>query len=346
MAYSRADMKGMAGSQHFMRVVADASVIPSGYLHAFLSSRFGVPLITSGTYGAIIQHIEPAHIADLPVPRLGAVEQEAHNLVEQAARNRVQAARLILDAKQIVMNEVLSTEIGTSDRVASHISFQSSGSLQRRMDAYYYNSDALHARDLFGRACEAYPCKALGEAAEVWTPGIFKRRYVSDPEFGVAYFTGQQTYELAPQSDSLLDRQLADAFSLILERGMVIIQDSGQAYGLLGHPVMVGETLDGASCTNNMVRIRCSSPIDAGYLFALLDTDAGTALIKSEASGSSIPHLDETRIRQLQVPWPDKSLRRAVSDGVVRALDLRDEASRCERAARAMVEQAIERGGS
>src|SRR5439155_3643344 len=59
MAISRPDMKGMAGSQHFMRVVADEKEVLPGYLHAYLSSRFGVPLIVIGTYGSIIQHIEP-----------------------------------------------------------------------------------------------------------------------------------------------------------------------------------------------------------------------------------------------------------------------------------------------
>ncbi|MEB3175588.1 MAG: restriction endonuclease subunit S, partial [Cyanobacteriota bacterium] len=59
MVYSRAEMKGMAGSQHFMRVVPDPEKILPGYLYAYLSSKFGIPQIVSGTYGAIIQHIEP-----------------------------------------------------------------------------------------------------------------------------------------------------------------------------------------------------------------------------------------------------------------------------------------------
>jgi len=98
MAYARSDMKGMAGSQHFMRVAPDERKITSGYLYAYLSSRFGVPIIVSGTYGAIIQHIEPHHIADLPVPRLGTAENQAHALVQEAAGKRVEASRLIKDA--------------------------------------------------------------------------------------------------------------------------------------------------------------------------------------------------------------------------------------------------------
>lgn len=85
MAYARPDMNGIACSEDVMRVVPDEAKVKPGYLYAYLSSRFGVPIVVSGTYGAIIQHIEPHHIANLPVPRLGEIEDQAHNLVQQSA---------------------------------------------------------------------------------------------------------------------------------------------------------------------------------------------------------------------------------------------------------------------
>ena len=85
MVYVRPDMDGMWTSQHIMKIVPDPQRIPPGYLYAFLSGKFGVPLVASGTYGAIIQHIEPEHIADVPVPRLGPeIEEQTHGLIEQA----------------------------------------------------------------------------------------------------------------------------------------------------------------------------------------------------------------------------------------------------------------------
>lgn len=71
MVFARPDMAGMWSSQHIMKIVPDTDKIPPGYLYAFLSSKYGVPLVVSGTYGAIIQSIEPQHIANLPVPRFG-----------------------------------------------------------------------------------------------------------------------------------------------------------------------------------------------------------------------------------------------------------------------------------
>jgi type I restriction enzyme S subunit len=54
MVYARPDMAGMWASQHIMKVCPDPARIPPGYLYAFLSSRFGVPMVAGGTYGAII----------------------------------------------------------------------------------------------------------------------------------------------------------------------------------------------------------------------------------------------------------------------------------------------------
>jgi len=85
----RPDMAGLACSEDVLRVVPDVSCIPPGYLYAFLSSRFGVSLVVSGTYGAIIQHIEPEHISGLPVPRFANdFERRISSLIEEAALQR------------------------------------------------------------------------------------------------------------------------------------------------------------------------------------------------------------------------------------------------------------------
>jgi|SRR6266511_622897 len=90
MAYTRPEMDGMWSSQDVLKVVPVPDRILPGYLYAFLSSKFGVPLVVGGTYGAIIQHIEPHHIVNLPVPRFGdAFEERVHKLIQEAAKLRL-----------------------------------------------------------------------------------------------------------------------------------------------------------------------------------------------------------------------------------------------------------------
>ena len=115
-AYARPDMDGMWSSQDVMKIVPDAAKVPSGYIYAYLASKFGVPLVISQTYGAIIQHLEPHHIASLPVPRLGeAREQRVHALVEEAAHllsdyqaRVVQATSLLF--RSVGLHELTSRE--------------------------------------------------------------------------------------------------------------------------------------------------------------------------------------------------------------------------------------------
>jgi type I restriction enzyme, S subunit len=348
MAYSRADMKGMTGSQHFMRVVPDCIKLPPGYLYAYLSSKFGVPLIVSGTYGAIIQHIEPHHISKILVPRLGdEIEAEANRSIEKAARNRVQASQLLKEASEDILNyfdlefpNPLHKYTRPSTTVAS------STAMYQRLDGYYYaqwNNDAYSSFDSVASSQKAL----LGDVtADVYIPGIFKRAYTEDPAFGYPYITGADVYYMAPTSDRYILKQIAENYRLVLHDGMILVQDSGQLGGLIGRPANVGRYLDGFACTNNMVRIVPQSKDDQGYIFAVLNTDYGVRLLMREATGSSIPHLDEKRVRRIQIPWADAETRKRLGQKVVEAINLRDDACDLETKARILVETAIEKGAA
>ena len=72
-------------SGDLIRVVPDSQRIVSGYLCAYLSSRFGWASIRKLIYGGHIKHIEPSAVSRIEVPRLSkATERKAHELVEKA----------------------------------------------------------------------------------------------------------------------------------------------------------------------------------------------------------------------------------------------------------------------
>jgi type I restriction enzyme, S subunit len=344
MAYARPDMDGMAGSQHFMRVVPDAEKIPPGYLYAYLSSKFGVPLVVGGTYGAIIQHIEPEHIADrVLVPRLGTkIEQRAHELVISAATARSEAIELLARAEALLLDMLMlprprpKTEYGSP-----YIASVRSSQFIRRGDGYYYaplNTDARCAFD------STKVNERIGNIAEVFIPGIFKRQYATDPAYGVPYITGADVFQLAPTSDLYLLKRIARDVGLVLRKGMIVIQEAGQLGGLIGRSVLVGDHLDGFACSNNMVRVTAKDSADTGYLFAVLSSAYGVRLISREAAGSSIPHIEAGRVRSLRIPWPDDRVRTDIGSLVMQAQRLRDEAVAADRNARTLVEDAIGKG--
>jgi type I restriction enzyme S subunit len=348
MAYARTEMKGMAGSQHFMRVVPDPDKILPGCLYAYLSSKFGVPLVVSGTYGAIIQHIEPHHIADLPVPRLGGqIENEAHDCISSAASNRGEAAQLLQQASRDFIDHFNLPHPKSNFHYPNpNTSIAQSSTLIQRMDAYYYaewNKDARATFDLV----PAEQSKPLSEVTtELYIPDIFKRQYVDDATFGYPYITGADVYMLAPTSDRYLSKKVPNVERLVLREGMILVQDSGQLGGLIGRPVPVGRYLNGFACTNNMIRIISRTEADQGYIFAVLNSNYGIRLLTREATGSSIPHLDERRIKQIKIPWAGREVRESIGGKVMKAIELRDKACELEAEARQIIEGAIEKGSS
>ena len=93
MVYARPEMSGMWSSQHAIKIVPNPALVRPGYLHAFLNGRFGLPLVTGGTFGAIVRHIEPRHVARVPVPLApDDMQEQAHRLVTEAAAMRTAAS--------------------------------------------------------------------------------------------------------------------------------------------------------------------------------------------------------------------------------------------------------------
>ena len=336
MVYSRLDMEDMWTSQHIMKIVPNESKIRPGYLYAFLSGKFGVPLIISGTYGAIIQHIEPHHVSSLPVPRIGSgVEEKVHELVESASQKRTVSLEL-LEKSQSLLRQVFNfPEIENRESIWTA---QSATSLNR-FDAFYFSEANKIARSIF----DSSNCLlALKKVSDVYIPNIFKRRYADDPNYGYPYITGADVFELAPTSDRFLMKTVAEENQLVLRKGMILIQEAGQLSGLIGRSVQVGSYLDGFACTNNMVRVTPNEPEDRGYLFTVLASEYGVRLIQREAAGSSIPHIEVSRVQNLEIPWPAREIRRKIGQPAMKAQDLRDAACELENQARELVEKAIE----
>lgn len=341
MAYARSDMKGMAGSQHFMRVVPDPQKIKPGYLYAFLSSKFGVPLVVEGTYGAIIQHIEPKHLTNLPIPRLGDdTEIETDKLINRAAKLRVSAAKTLQESRrkfgwlwpEVFDNISLMEGPKTNTVCASQI--------HSRLDAAYYNplADQVEKRIRSGHHT------TIGQICQrVFLPGIFKRIYVDNEEYGAPYYTGSTLYWLEPIHKGILSRKSSLFEDVFLEKGTILVQAFGQIGGLIGRPTWVGKHLDGATTTHMLVRLNLHDPDLAGYLFAFLDSPAGYTLLTRLPYGGSIPHFDEAGIANVPIPLMDEEGMRAISQKVLSAFDARDEALDCELEARTIIESIIEK---
>ena len=338
MAYVRPDMAGMACSEHVLRVVPKPDRIPPGYLYAFLSSRYGVPLVVSGTYGAIIQHIEPEHIADLPVPRFESnFEQKVAQAVEAAAVERVAASQ-----HRRAAIELLEAKIDWSDQPRPIAIAPMASSLLGRMDAFHYSPRVEAGRS----ALSSHRSVRLGDQVErVFEPNRGSRLKVTDPAFGVPFLSSSSVFELNPSAEYLVSRSLTPHLEgLLLSDCDVLLPRSGQLGGIIGRAVLPLPINVGQAGSEHLVRVRCHSPSDAAYLWAVLASEPGYWALIGTAFGSSIPSLDSSLISELMVPWLSEADRQKIATLASKAVAAQNKGNELEAAAVELLEEKIRKG--
>lgn len=343
MTYVRPDMEGMWSSQDVLKVVPNTSKIPSGYLYAFLSSKYGVPLVVGGTYGAIIQHIEPEHIANLPVPRFGNLEQQIHDLVENAANAIANYAKLIAQARQNVLSA-----IGLEDSTpriwfesCERLGWPEDGITSESLRAYNYDPRARAFLDHLSYL----PNDPLGKLCE---PDYFKghivfKRIESDPEHGYRLIGQREAFQMRPEG-RWISRKSVAGLGLVVPPKTVLIP----SHGTLGESELycraayVTERTSANAFSGDFYRcIPLPGKIRGGFLYAFLSTKIGFRLLRSMSTGGKQQYQHPNMLARLPIP-------RLAEDEENRIADLVDEAARqydlglgWEDQARALVESAI-----
>lgn len=340
MAYARQDMDGIACSEHVMRVVPDTTKVKPGYIFAYLSSKFGLPIVMSGTYGSIIQSIEPHHIQDLPVPRFGDVEEQVHELVQQAADLRTEANAKITEQVTRLEEEIAGGSIRWELRKPQAFSVETKiiASLSGRLDAFHYIGFVGEAEKK-----ARVPLIPISRVADALRPPIFKRIHVQ--EGGYEFLGGADVMTMDQKSDESISAKTKHIEKFIVKPGQVLFQCVGQRYGIFGKPTLANRNLIGKAVSEHQIRIIPHDARDAGYISIYLATGFGLRFLLKHSSGTSIPVLQEDGAKKIQIYWPEEEKRREISAVADQAWENRARAVELEDEARALVERTIEDGG-
>ena len=345
MAYVREEMEGLTCTEDVLRVVPNTAKIPSGYLYAYLSSKFGIPLIASGTYGAIIQHLEPEHISGLPVPRFGAaLEKKIHDLIEEAGSLRSDASSLFETSLDEYHNATgLKKSLGTLSSHPSQWITVSCDKLSGRLDTNFHR--AYHVEALHPFAAGITPQRTIRSLAQsIIEPARFKRIEISDPSSVGLCGTGsladvdpKPMYRIA--GGKWVDSYRVDEQTLLIPR-------SGQIYGIIGRCYQpIGEGLHSA-VTEDAIRINCIDQETAGYLYLALSSPFGLRQLKARCFGGSIPTLDVANVASVLIPALGPKERKHLGSEAYRVATMRTEALEKESKARELLVRAIESNAS
>ena len=344
MAYVRPEMIGMWATEDSIKIVPDPEHIRPGYLYAFLSGGYGRPLLTGGTYGAIVQHIEPHHVARIPVPLApDDVQDEAQRLVTEAAEMRTEASG---ELRAVIREIERAAGLPPIDRWSGVESPDTSpvlaSALGGRMDGLFHSGYHRAVLEPL-RALPASRCTTVGELAErVFWPPMFRRIRVEDPQFGLPFFGTSALMRADPDASYLLAKRTPGIEDLTVGETTVLVPRSGQLNGLIGHAILpYGDVLSGA-VTEDAIRVFGSGAAEAGYLFACLSSEYGRRQLKVRAFGSSIPHLDESAVAGVLLPKLDDARMEELGLRAFAVRTARHNAIAREREARALVECWIE----
>lgn len=345
MAYARPDMSGIWSSQHVMKIVPNSEKIRSGYLYAYLSSKFGLPLVTSGTYGSIIQGIEPHHIEGLPVPRLGdAIEKEIHDLIESAGQSLTAFSQLLRQATDSVL-----TEAGIPD-IPRHKWLHNSARLgwsQPRI-----RSDSLRALNYDCRIASVNQKIRGGkhdQLGDLCEPKYFHGHTVftridADEKHGVKLVGQREAFRIWPEGRTIARTSIV-GLGLLVQPGTTLIPSHGTfgEFELYCRAVYVTKRTSAYAFSGDFYRcVPRPDGIPPGYLFAFMRSEVAFRMLRSISAGGKQQYQHPTLMYELPVPRLDKTREIEIAKLIDRAAKEFDHALDCEEKARQLVEQKIE----
>lgn len=344
MAFVREEMVGMACTEDVLRVIPDQSKILPGYIFAYLSSRFGVPLVASGTYGSIITHLEPHHIADLPVPRIGQTEYSAHELVCKAGEELSESSRLMNEATAKLfqyagLSESQNHHFLSDDRRYGWVQNSSSLTSLRSLN-FDPRSDELKV------AVSEIRHDKLGDLIDKsnFEGHIVFKRIDADPEHAVMLVGQRDAFQLRPDG-RWISRKSIEGLGLQVPAGTTVIP----CHGTLGESelycraTLVTERTSQYAYSGDFYRcIPNEDAIASGYLFAFLRSRFAFRMIRAMSTGSKQQYQHPVLMANMPIPRLDNKQELEIASMVDRAAYLRDHALDLEDQAIALVEHAIE----
>lgn len=311
----------------------------AGYIYAFLKSKIGSKILLTNSYGAVITHIEPEHLATIPIPDAPTMlKKKIHDLIVRSYELRDESNDLIDQATALLIDELKLPDINAFDvglykKAAPVDTFSVRLSkMSGRLDASYHVPlvDAI-IEHLKRYAEEVTTVGDPRISREVILPGRFKRVYV-DEGYGVPFFGGRSIGELDPSDKRYLsfsqhDKKIKE--ELTIREGMILITCSGT----IGKIALVPKHWDNWAMTHDIIRLL---PVDdlIGYVYIWLQTEYAAKLIEAFAYGSVVRHIEKEHLCKVTIPLlKNHEVQKRINELALEANEKRYEAYQLEQKA-------------
>ncbi|MFF4086349.1 restriction endonuclease subunit S [Streptomyces nigra] len=343
-AYARPDMGNCWASEDIVKVEPDPKKIKSGYLYAFLLSQFGESLVRGSVYGSAVKHIEPHHIAGIPVPRFdAAVEGRIHRLVESSARLRAQYQADLVAATKDFFDSVGLSELNDIQwhQQERDLGFEvpSVGRVSLRALNFAPRAQKLMAK------LSSVPGKLLGQicAGGQLGSGVRFKRVDSNPEHGVQLVGQRQGFWLRPEGRWISAAQAPAGIFAHDESIMIAAQGTLGENEVFCRPLFITGSWLKYAYTQHFLRVVSGDPeIPGAYLFAFFRSEAAFRLLRSLSAGGKQQDIHESLRAEIPIPLAPPADRDRIAATVRAAYHKRDRADVLEDRALALLTAVIE----
>jgi len=341
-----------------IRIVPNESPY-GGYLYAYLSSAIGQALIGKDQYGSAIKHLEPHHLAGVPVPLLPEeIQAEIHAKIMRAYALRDEANALLDEADELLHEKLCLPRfdeslvpylpLPTMPRLPANrpemphpkaFSIMAS-ELEERFDASFHVPVAKTAIALLGKS--NYQPVQLGRiTTDIIVAPRFKRIYVPK-EYGIPFLQGSHLPQIRPYDLKYLSRTKQKGIERwIIRAGWVLVTCSGT----IGRVGLVSSYMDRWAASQHLLRIIPNNEQGLpGYIAAFLMTPYGQHQLTAKIYGSVVDELTEEDTRAVWIPNAPLEIQAQIGERVVKAFELKDEASDVEERAICKVEEILQKG--
>ena len=338
VSYVSATLDDKVFSHDLLRISCN-SADDAGYIYTYLKSKIGSKILLTNSYGAVITHIEPEHLATVPIPDAPKeLRQKINDLIVRSYALRDESNELIDKATTLLVEELHLPDITAFDvdyykKDAPVETFSVKLSeMTGRLDASYHIpiADAIieHLNE-YAKEVTTIGDKRISN--EVILPGRFKRVYV-DEGYGRVLIGGKQLYELDPSGKKYLSSTKHDKLLRSLEvfENTTLISRSGT----IGKIALVPKHWEHWIPSDHIIRVVPAGKDIAGYLNVFLSSAYGYQLITRFTYGSVVDEIDDNHVRQIAIPLlKDKTTQKRINDLALEANAKRYEAYNLEQEA-------------
>ncbi len=348
-AFTNAQHAGKLASQDVIRLKPN-NILGAGLVYAYLASKYGYVMLTQGTSGSVIQHIEPENVEVIPIPQFeDSFQAEVNKLIEDSSRLRDEAIVELATA-----DELLKEKAGLRPLTPEDYDYFGQHSASRKPSSFFRKYSDISTRSInafnYSQRLERLKCMLpasrplrdilLGNTT--FSTGSFPRIEVKKGN-GVMLINQSDAFDTIIKGKWISSRNVN--LGNLVNYGEVIVA----GVGTLGEnetfckTLFANEDLQGQLISGEFIRMKTKSDIPSGYLYAWLNSDYGFRLIRGTQAGTKLCRPIPELFLDIPVPILAEEDMKEIDRLVKDAHTKRHQANVKELKAIAMVEAEIEK---